>query len=152
MSSAKLKVRFFVLGKPATAGSKKAFFNKKTGHAMITDACKRSRPWKDAVKAAALEAMQGREMFGRAVALDVAFYFVLARPKGHFGTGRNADKLKPSAPRYPATRPDVLKYARAVEDALTGIVYHDDAAIVSERMFKDYGAPEGVWVEVREKP
>jgi len=145
------KIRFFCPGNPAPAGSKRAFTNPKTGHAMITDACKRSKPWKDSVKAAAIQAMQGREMFGRAVALDVAFYFILLRPKGHFGTGRNADRLRPSAPRYPATRPDVLKYARAVEDACTGVVWHDDAQIVAERIFKDYNVREGVTIEVREK-
>jgi len=144
------KVRFFVAGRPATAGSKRVFLNRKTGKPIVTDDNKRSRPWKDSVKAAALEAMHDHAMFGRAVALDVAFSFVLARPKGHFGSGRNADRLKPEAPRYPATRPDALKLSRAVEDACTGIVWHDDAQIVSERLFKTYGEPQGVCIEVRE--
>lgn len=142
------KIRFFVPGKPATAGSKRAFRNPKTGGVVVTEDCKRSRPWKDAVKAVALEAMHNREMFGRAVPLRVAFYFTLARPKGHFGTGRNADRLRPSAPRFPAIRPDLLKYARAVEDALTGVVWHDDSQIVLEELWKHYGVSEGVQVEV----
>ena len=147
------KIRFFVPGKPATAGSKRAFINRKTGRPIITDACKRSREWKDTVATFAIAAMQtdgGREMFARGVPLAVSFYFAFLRPKSHFGTGRNANKLKPSAPRLLAIRPDALKLARAVEDALTGILWHDDAQIVREHLSKDYGSRQGVIVEARE--
>src|SRR5207244_637695 len=71
----------------------------------------------------------------------IHFTFYRQRPAAHYGTGRNSGTLKASAPVYPTTRPDALKLARGVEDALTGIVYRDDAQIVEERLFKRYGRP-----------
>ena len=50
------------------------------------------------------------------IVLDLLFRF--PRPRSHFGTGRNAGQLKPSAPFYVRTRPDLDKLARAVGDAL----------------------------------
>jgi Holliday junction resolvase RusA-like endonuclease len=47
-------------------------------------------------------------------------------------------------------KPDVLKLARAVEDALTGILYRDDAQIVTEVLRKRYGDPPRV--EIRLSP
>lgn len=80
--------------------------------------------------------------------LAVEFRFFRSRPQHHFGTGRNAGKLKPDAARYPIVRPDVLKVARVAEDALTGVVYADDAQIVEERLLKLYGEPARLEVEV----
>jgi Holliday junction resolvase RusA-like endonuclease len=56
--------------------------------------------------------------------------FVLERPKTDWGTGRNAGRLKPRAPAWPLKRPDSTKLVRAVEDALTGILWSDDSVIV----------------------
>ena len=44
----------------------------------------------------------------------------------------------------------MLKLARAVEDALTGIVWRDDAQIVDEQLSKVYGEPARVEVDVAE--
>jgi Holliday junction resolvase RusA-like endonuclease len=71
-----------------------------------------------------------------AVALAVELTF--PRPKGHFGTGRRAGRLKPSAPERPIVKPDLLKVVRGVEDALTGIVYADDSQIVAHDLDKTY--------------
>jgi Holliday junction resolvase RusA-like endonuclease len=49
------------------------------------------------------------------------------------------------------TRPDVLKLARAAEDALTGIVWRDDSQIVHETLAKVYGEPERLEVAVRRR-
>lgn len=55
--------------------------------------------------------------------------FVFARPKNHF---RANGELKPNAPKHCTGRiGDVSKLVRAVEDAMTGIVYNDDAQIIS---------------------
>jgi len=72
--------------------------------------------------------------------LSVEMIFYKPRAKAHYGTGRNAALLKDSAPAYPAVKPDVLKLARAIEDGLTGVVYADDALIVSEGIAKRYCA------------
>jgi Holliday junction resolvase RusA-like endonuclease len=62
---------------------------------------------------------------------------------------------KPAAglEEWPAKPPDVLKLARAVEDALTGALWTDDALVVSEYLLKRYappGGPERVTVTVME--
>ena len=74
-------------------------------------------------------------------ALELRVVFVFRRPAGHFGTGRNAGKLKPSSPLYVRTRPDVDKLVRAIADAMTGIVYRDDSQLVAVKAEKHYGEP-----------
>lgn len=80
--------------------------------------------------------------------LAVEFVFYRARPKGHFRTGRLAHQLRPFAAPYPATRPDALKLARGVEDALQGVIYRDDAQIVEETLRKEYGTPERAEIRI----
>jgi Holliday junction resolvase RusA-like endonuclease len=138
-----------VLGHPQPAGSKTAFQHPKTGRIIVKDAAKNSRPWKQEVAGAA-EAQMGR--LGLTLLdgpLEMELVFVLARPKAHYGTGRNSGVVKPSAPEFPATRPDVDKLSRAVLDALSGVVYRDDAQIVEKVARKRYGAPERVEIRVR---
>lgn len=138
---------FTVLGKPETAGSKKGFYSEKLKRVIITDDNKDSRNWKNQVAEAAFSAMGGTQPI--AGPLEARFTFYRQRPKGHYGSGKNADKLKASAPAFPATKPDVLKLARAVEDAMKSIVYPDDSQIVKETIEKVYGMPERVEVCVR---
>lgn len=69
--------------------------------------------------------------------LRLSATFYLPRPKGHFGKRG----IRPSAPKYPTTKPDCLKLGRAVEDGMIGVVYRDDAQIVQERLHKVYGEP-----------
>lgn len=147
-------LRFTVVGEAKTAGSKRAFVNPKTGRAIITEDARTGRSaktWRQEVAATALTARQlapwGDELLlGPCV---VEFTFRRPRPKGHYGSGRNAGVVRSSAPPAPATRPDVLKLARAVEDALTGILWKDDAQIVDERLRKVWGEPERCEIVVR---
>lgn len=138
---------FTVYGNPATAGSKKGFYNKKAKRVIITDDSKRSRPWKAMVSDAAAGAMGGAGFLEGALVVRLAFF--VPRPKGHYGSGRNSGKVKDSAPLSPIVKPDLLKLARAIEDALTAIVYRDDSQIVREVLEKHYGEPARVEVEVR---
>ena len=114
-------IAFTVHGKPAPAGSKRGFYNAKAKRVIITDDSKNSRPWKAQISDAAAEAMAGYDLLQGPLSVSLTF-FVL-RPKGHYG----ARGLRPSAPEFPTVKPDLLKLARAVEDALSGIVYRDDA-------------------------
>lgn len=140
-------ISFTVHGHPQPAGSKRGFYNHKTQRVIITDDAKKSRPWKAVVSDAAAEAMQGAALLDGPLMLGLEFYF--PRPKGHYGTGRNAGIVKTSAPAIPTVKPDLLKLARAVEDALTGIVYRDDAQIAREILDKFYGEPARVEIRVR---
>lgn len=145
-------IRFTVYGKAQPAGSKRGF--SRGGRTVVVDANKNAKPWKQEVTGAALGAMTvpaNSDTIGYHIKplegpLIVTFAFYVARPKGHYGT----KGLRPSAPDYPTTRPDLLKLARAVEDAMTGVVYRDDSQIVREELEKHYGEPARVEVIVRQ--
>jgi Holliday junction resolvase RusA-like endonuclease len=144
---------FCVYGVPQPAGSKRAFQNKTTGRIVVVDDAKGSRPWKQEVAETARQCVQTYgwpAAYRGPVSLDVTF--VLPRPKGHHGTGRNDGMVKRGAPAWPAVKPDTTKLFRAVEDALTGIVYYDDALVVQQRAWKRYGTPARVEVSVRVLP
>jgi Holliday junction resolvase RusA-like endonuclease len=140
------ELTFWVPGIPQPGGSKRGFFNHKTGHVIITEDAKRSKDWRASVSQAASQV--AKEML--TVPLKVRFDFVFPRPKGHFGTGKNAGVLRKTAPAFPAGRPDVLKCSRSTEDALTGILWRDDSQIVTEMLTKRYGDQAGAWIRVRE--
>lgn len=141
-------VSFTAYGLPQPAGSKRAFTHRHTGRVMVVDAAKGSRGWKQEVAAAARAAMTTQAVDGGGLlpdgplALHVQFF--LPRPKGHIG----ARGLRPSAPDYPTTRPDATKLLRAVEDALTGIIWRDDAQVVVQTVSKHYGEPARCEVEI----
>lgn len=82
--------------------------------------------------------------------MGTIFYF--KRPKSHYGTGRNSDKLKPSAPQEHIYVPDLSNLEKLVEDALSkGYAFHDDKQIVgrSPDSFKAWGPNAGTIVVVR---
>lgn len=129
---------FTVRGTPAPQGSKRVGTagGKAGGRAVLVENSKRVRPWREAVKEAARAAIDERRADGdwvlsnAPVGLEV--YFRFPRPKGHYGTGRNAGKLRASAPLRPAVAPDLSKLIRSTEDALTEAgVWRDDALVVS---------------------
>lgn len=71
--------------------------------------------------------------------LRVDIYWYFARPKSHYGTGRNADKLKESAPDYHTSRPDRDNLDKLVLDALTGVFWRDDNQVCKGEIEKLYG-------------
>lgn len=132
-------IAFTVYGEAKPAGSKRAFTHPHTGRPILTDdSGKAGKDWRRAVADAAAEAAPPELLRD---ALEVTFTFYRLRPKSHHRTGANAALLRDSAPAYPITRPDVLKLARAAEDAMSGVVYADDAQIVDEHLHKRYGHP-----------
>jgi Holliday junction resolvase RusA-like endonuclease len=52
---------------------------------------------------------------------------------------------------YPTSRPDLLKHIRALEDALTGVVWRDDSQIIEQHLEKRWGVRAqttvAVWVK-----
>jgi len=143
-------VTFFVPGIPRPGGSKRGFVIPKTKRVIITEDCKRSKDWKTAVAFAAHA--QILNPFEGALKLEITFMF--PRPKGHFGTGKNAGILRYTAPCFPHVRPDATKLVRSTEDALKGIAWLDDSQIVDQHAMKVYtlDAPltrqPGAWIKV----
>jgi Holliday junction resolvase RusA-like endonuclease len=113
---------------------------------VVTEDNPKSKPWRSVVALCAAEVIRG-EMFTGAVAVDVTFF--MQRPKGHYGTGRNAGVMKPSAPPYPIVKPDLTKCWRPAEDALKGIAWADDSQVVIQRIRKVYGVP-GAQINISE--
>lgn len=137
-----LRLIIRVHGTPAPQGSKRAVMHKATGRAVVIESSKKVKPWREAVKFAALEERHQSGVPDHQTLegpVEVGLWFYLARPKGHFGTGRNAGVVKESAPDSPAVRPDIDKLARSTLDGLKdGGVYQDDAQIVSLTVVKRY--------------
>jgi len=146
MGDGNATISFFCPGQAAPGGSKRAFYIKALGRAIITDAAPRNKPWRASVAASAQAVYFGPPLDGP---LAITAQFGIARPKGHFGTGRNAGKLRASAPRYPTGRPDASKLWRAAEDALTKILWRDDAQIVWQTVTKNYSDRPGLRLEVQ---
>ena len=69
--------------------------------------------------------------------------FVFARPRSHFGTGKNVNTIKSTAPSNPTSRAqgDVDKLCRALLDACTDILWADDSQVVALTARKRYAKP-----------
>lgn len=133
-------VRFVVYGDPVAQGSKRH-----VGRGVMVES-KKLKPWRqqiaDEATALNLPTVSGP--------VEVEATFCLRRPKGHYGTGRNADLLKATAADYVATRPDIDKLSRALLDALKQAgVYRDDGQVAVLIAQKRYANRSGVRVTVR---
>jgi len=142
-----MEISFFVPGVPATAGSKRGFVNPKNGRVIITESCKKSKPWRERVMSCARDVYDGPVLQGP-IFLEIQFH--MPRPRSHFGTGKRANVLKDSAPLYHTNKPDRTKMLRALEDALTGVIWRDDTQVVGGEVSKVYAATPGAFVLIRE--
>ena len=148
MASTMREIRFRVRGIPRPAGSKRPFRNPTTGKIVLVDASgEPGRNWRQSCQAAALLATGDGPLLEGPLHLVLTFY--LTRPKGHFRTGSaHAGEVKPTARLYPTTRPDTTKLVRAVEDALTGIIWRDDSQVVAQTATKVYSDDGSCGVDV----
>ena len=145
MLMGRLVVRFFVPGTPRPGGSKRVFLNSKTGKPIVTDAAgKGNREWRNAVMDFAQQAYQHEPLSG---ILGLSVTFVMPHPKSHY---RKGGTLKQNIPTYHGLRPDATKLLRSTEDALTGILWLDDAQIVEQFVRKVYGLNPGAEIVVEE--
>ena len=134
-------IQFEVNGTPAPGGSKKVFSIRRqgfhTGRFIVTDDAKHNKEWRAVVAAAARAAKL--PMLDGPIFLSVVFY--MPRPKSHFwgiNRIRTVASLRADAPYYHTTKPDATKLLRSTEDALTGILWKDDAQIVIQVVQKLY--------------
>ena len=136
-----MTVSVTVVGTPAPQGSKRHI-----GRGVMIESSKAVKPWREAVKTAALDVMDGRPALDGP--LVVRMVFTLRKPA-------SAPKKRRT---WPDRTPDLSKLIRATEDALTEAgVWADDARVVEyERAAKVFPGEDaealhlpGVRIEVR---
>lgn len=140
-------ISFFVPGVPKPAGSKKTLPHRYTGEMVTMDMSGTAgKKWRKQVKNTAAVYWKNK-LLECPVAMNLTFYF--QRPKKHFRTGKFSHLLRNDAPRHHTVTPDTTKVTRAVEDALTGVIWKDDSQVVDQHIKKRYAETPGVYVEIR---
>lgn len=135
-------MEFFVAGIPKAQGSKRH-----VGRGRMIEMSKDLGPWREAIAWEA-KRVAGSKKFEGPIWGHFAFFF--PRPRSHYGTGRNAERLKESAPIVHSGPPDLDKLVRAACDALTmsGVI-EDDRKFVEILATKKYGVP-GALISIRD--
>lgn len=167
-AGARWLVGFGVSGQPRPAGSKNAVplgrrndagvfipYTRPDGTPIVNQrdsSGERGANWRADIRqavAAALE--QAHELCDGPLAVRTTFY--IARPKGHYGSGRNAGVLKDAAAAYPhqSKLADGDKLSRALHDALTSVVWIDDSRVCECWWSRAYGQ-DGARVDIYELP
>lgn len=108
------------------------------------------KSWMQDIKSTAITEWRKSHSGYSLEAFTIDITFRMDRPQSHYRTGRFSDTLKDSAPEYPIVRPDLDKLARAVNDALTKVIFKDDSQVVQMLIKKVYGFPEGIKVRIYE--
>jgi crossover junction endodeoxyribonuclease RusA len=135
-------VRLRVYGTPGPQGSKKH-----VGGGRMVESSKKVGPWREAVTTAAqMAGVAGLRLDGP---LLLRVEFVLRRPKSHYTT---KGALKPDAPYWVTTTPDLDKLLRSTKDGLVqaGVIC-DDKLVAAGGQHKRYaseGETPGAIVEI----
>lgn len=118
-------IEFVVYGIPAPMGSKRH-----VGNGRMIESSKKVKPWREAVKWAAREAMAAAGIASPIDApLVASMTFTMPRPKSAPKSRRHADR-----------KPDLSKLIRSTEDALTdaGLIADDARIVMFARAAKVY--------------
>jgi hypothetical protein len=142
------EVRIAIPGHPATKGSMVCIGRVGKRAHVVIESHGTAKPWLDAVTLWCRKKLAGRYKAAARQPLGAECTFTLERPKGHYGTGRNAGILKA---RFEDAQPvghdtgDVDKLLRVVLDALQkSDVIPDDCAVIEATTRKSYVQPEPV--------
>lgn len=132
---------FNVVGRPAPQGSKsylgKGRFREQSPHVAA---------WRNDVRNAA-SASFGEAPVAGPIFTEMVFLF--PRPKCHYVSNNPDRKLKDDAPYWHTSAPDRDKLERATNDAITGVIWHDDSQVASTLSQKIYStAPSGAIIQV----
>jgi Holliday junction resolvase RusA-like endonuclease len=103
-------------------------------------------PWRESIAFEARRAWSDRPRLDGEIWLGCVFVF--PRLKGHFSS---TGELRPSAPTYKTTSPDLDKLERAIGDALeqdAGIITNDARIVGTIRSHKRYGAQPGAQISI----
>ncbi len=123
-------VSFTVYGQARPKGSSTAFRHNKSGKVIVhAQGRKGLKAWEGAIRSAAQQ-VAGDVFFMDAVELTVAFYF--PRPKS----------ISEKKRRHMTVAPDLSKLIRGLEDAITKVLWTDDALVTRIVASKAYGPPD----------
>lgn len=131
-------LQFYVVGHPKAQPRVKAF--RRGNHAGVYDPGT-ADGWKLLVGAAARTNWNRVQFMGP---LRLVLGFFMPRPKSHLN--RHGD-VKPTAPSWHESKPDLDNMAKAVMDAMTQLgIWRDDSQVVQLEISKVYGARPGAIV------
>lgn len=125
-----LVCKFLVTGRPAPQGSKASL-----GKGRFKEQSPYLDTWRNDVRAAA-EKVRGEALINGPIFTRMTFHF--PRPKAHYVAGNRERGLKPTAPVFYSSAPDRDKLERSTNDALTGVIWVDDARVAGTYSFKLY--------------
>jgi len=129
-----------VHGTPAPQGSKRH-----VGNGVMIESSKKVKPWRQDVKAAALDAITGLSWHPLDGPLAVSMVFAIRhRPASKPSWWPGGVRWSKTLMWRPASTPDLSKLLRSTEDALTDAgVWRDDARVVEyRRLAKHYVADD----------
>jgi Holliday junction resolvase RusA-like endonuclease len=140
------QIKFVAYCTPQPQGSMKGFVlpgkNGAKGRAILTSANPKLKPYRGEITREAMSALSEagitEPMAAKHVPVSLIIDFYLARPAS---IPRKRTEL--------VVKPDLSKLIRSTEDAMTGILYADDAQIVELSVRKHYGSPERVEISAR---
>jgi len=128
--------------------TKRAFINKKTKRVVLVDKVWGRERYLKTIRFHASMAAAKEDWNPECGAVYAVYRFYFQRPKYHMGTGRNAEKVKPSAPVDHLEKPDTVNLVKPVEDALTGILWDDDKQAVIVTAEKHWSDRNGLQITV----
>ena len=136
-----MRVSFVVYSRAAPQGSKTYL-----GQGRMKESSKRVKPFRADVKAAAMDVLLPKD-WPMEAPMRFGYRFHFARPKTHF-TSKGA--LTKSAPDEATSHGlgDIEKLARAVNDALSCVLFNDDRQVVEMHLAKAYDDQDLVTISV----
>jgi len=136
------RVSFVVYSRAAPQGSKRHI-----GNGVMIESSKRVKPFRADVRKAAESAALPPD-WPMAAPMRVGMRFHFARPKSHFKG--NGVALSKSAPEEATSHGlgDLEKLARSVNDALSGVLFHDDRQVVEMHLAKAYDSEDLVIISL----
>lgn len=115
------RVAFDVYGTPGPQGSKRFVGRAKSGRGIMVESSAKVKPWREAVKHAAREAMAQAGIATIDAPIRVRMVFTVAKPASAPKTRRT----------WPMRKPDGSKLQRSTEDAISDAgLWRDDARVV----------------------
>ena len=124
---------FTVKGEPQPKGSARAFV--RNGRAIVTSDNPGVRRWEETIRFVLQDWPHGI-LTGP---VSLVMVFTLVRPAS----------VSPKRRPFPTVRPDVDKLARAGLDAMSGVVFSDDAQVIEALVGKVYGDAPGLTCQIR---